>query len=67
MQPLEAFDAKLAALQPKESAHPYNLACAQARQGHEEQALASLTKAVELGYSDAAHAQEDDDLASLRN
>jgi predicted esterase len=57
---------RLAELQPKDPGHPYNLACAQARQGHSEQALASLAKAVELGFGDAAHAQEDDDLASLR-
>src|SRR5437660_1336837 len=57
---------RLIALQPKESGHVYNLACAQARQGKVEPALRSLARAAELGYSDAAHALEDADLAALR-
>jgi predicted esterase len=57
---------QLIALQPKEPAHRYNLACAQSRQGHADQAIVSLTAAVDLGYADAAHAQADDDLAALR-
>lgn len=45
----------------------YNLACAQARLEQKEQAMASLTKAIELGYEDAAHMREDEDLAGLRD
>ncbi|QDU27357.1 hypothetical protein ETAA8_24440 [Anatilimnocola aggregata] len=45
----------------------YNLACFQALQGKKEPALASLERAVKAGFSNAAHLQKDDDLASLRD
>jgi formylglycine-generating enzyme required for sulfatase activity len=51
---------------PKHPEPYYNQACAQARLGRPEEALASLAKSVELGFSDAAHLRADDDLASLR-
>ncbi|MHC4400239.1 MAG: tetratricopeptide repeat protein [Planctomycetota bacterium] len=44
----------------------YNLACALARQGRVDEALASLEKAVELGFSRVDQLKTDDDLASLR-
>jgi predicted esterase len=62
----EAACAQLCAIDPKQSSSAYNLACAQARQGKTDAALKSLAHAVELGYGDAAHTQEDDDLTSLR-
>jgi len=49
--------------------HPrghYNLACGLARLDKSDEALAALAKAVDLGYDDPAHIQEDEDLASLR-
>jgi tetratricopeptide (TPR) repeat protein len=45
----------------------YNLACARARAGRPEAALDSLRRAVELQASFAEYAQNDDDLASLRD
>ncbi|MGD0089654.1 MAG: tetratricopeptide repeat protein [Planctomycetota bacterium] len=44
----------------------YNLACAYARQSKKDEALAELAKAVEAGFTDAAHMCEDDDLGPLR-
>lgn len=44
----------------------YNLACAEARAGRVEDALDHLTEAVRSEPRFAAHAQGDDDLASLR-
>ncbi len=46
---------------------PYNVACAQARQDKLDDAIVSLTRAVELGMSDAAAIQNDVDLESLRD
>jgi predicted esterase len=54
-------------LLPNRSDPHYNLACSLARQGKKDEAFASLTKAAEFGYADAAHMQEDDDLATLRD
>ena len=55
-----------AALAP-ESPHPrYNLACAQARAGRTDDALASLARAVDAGWTSAEHARQDADLESLR-
>lgn len=55
------------ALLPKSSGAHYNLACALARLGKTDDALAALKKAAELGFDDAAHAKEDADLASIRD
>lgn len=45
----------------------YNLACAEARLGEAEPALAHLARALELDERLAEHARTDDDLASLRD
>lgn len=45
----------------------YNLACAEARAGRVEEALDHLTEAVQREPRFAAHAQGDDDLASVRD
>lgn len=51
-----------------ESAEPhYNLACAMTRMGKKDSALSELDRAVHLGFTDAAHMREDDDLAALRD
>jgi tetratricopeptide (TPR) repeat protein len=44
----------------------YNLACSRALDGRRDEALRELERSIELGYSDADHADEDSDLASLR-
>jgi len=53
-------------MQPDDSGIQYNLACTQARLGHTAEALAALTRAVELGYRDADWAEQDPDLRPLR-
>jgi dienelactone hydrolase len=62
----EATCRKLVELSPKDNAHHYNLACAQAQQGKTDEALASLLQAAKLGYANTKHMQQDPDLASLR-
>jgi predicted esterase len=57
---------KLLELNPKSADANYNLACALARSGDSDGALTSLDKSVEFGFSDVAHMNEDDDLASIR-
>jgi len=44
----------------------YNLASAWARTGRSKKAMAALTDAVEAGYSDVEHMEQDADLESLR-
>lgn len=51
---------------PSEVYARYNLACALARQGKTDEALATLRKAVELGFGDPTHIARDPDLESLR-
>ena len=55
-----------AQVRPDRPAVWYNLACAQAREGKPDDALATLGKAIELGFADAALMARDEDLASLR-
>ena len=45
----------------------YNLACALARQGKTDEALASLEEAVKLGFNNVEHIERDDDLSSLHD
>lgn len=61
----EQFTAALA-LAPEQPTLLYGLACAQARAGERELALATLNRAAARGYADAALAEWDRDLASLR-
>ncbi len=51
---------------PHDAKAHYNLACALARQGKTDEALASLEQAVDMGFRDPDHIKHDDDLASLR-
>ncbi len=44
----------------------YNFACVLARQGKNDEALAALEKAVDLGFRDVQHMHADEDLKSLR-
>lgn len=54
-------------LAPNRADGPYNLACALARQGKTDAAVAALGESVKLGYGDPEHMKADADLASLRN
>jgi len=44
----------------------YDLACAEAKLDNGDQALWLLQKAFQLGYTDTAHAEKDEDLTSIR-
>src|SRR4051812_20744760 len=57
---------KILVERPKDATTQYNLACALARQGQPDAAMAALTQAQEFGFADADHTREDADLASLR-
>ena len=61
-----AADESLAELVPGNATVHYNLACSQALLGRRGDALSSLERAETLGYSDAQHLREDEDLATLR-
>lgn len=53
-------------VRPDSAPAHYNLACAYARIGSRSAALASLERAVECGFRDAALIERDEDLASIR-
>ena len=59
-------DLQLARLCPRESLCWYNLACSYALLNRAEEALASLERAIVLGYRDARWIREDRDLDSLK-
>lgn len=48
------------------AASTYNAACALARAGKKAEALDTLQKAIELGYTDARHMERDDDLDAIQ-
>ncbi len=62
-----ALDKRLERLLPEDPLVIYNLACSLALAKRSEEALASLEKAIDLGYRDRAHMQRDPDLTSLRD
>lgn len=55
----------LAALEPDNPNHAYNLACALARQGRIEEGTAALLLAVARGFTNRAQVEADPDLAAL--
>lgn len=71
--PTEEWDKAIAVLErhldetPDDAGVLYNLACAKARAGRADEALADLRRAVELRASLGRSAHADDDLASLRD
>ena len=60
-------DLKLARLRPNDPLVHYNLACSYSLLGRRDQALESLGEAVNLGYNDLHHLENDSDLDSLRD
>lgn len=62
-----ATDLKLAGLRPNDPTVHYNLACSYALTGKRDEALASLERAIELGYRDVAFLMKDEDLVSLHD
>ena len=71
--PTEEWDKAIAVLEghlaetPENGGVHYNVACAKARAGRADEAIADLRRAVELQPSFARYAQDDDDLASIRD
>jgi len=51
----------------KEAGIAYNIACAEARAGRADEALAWIERAVEMGYRDAKAMASDSDLETLRS
>ena len=51
----------------KEAGIAYNIACAEARAGRADEALAWIERAVEMGYRDAKSMASDSDLETLRS
>ena len=61
------LDQRLADLLPEDPLVRYNLGCSLARAGQNREAIASLSRAILLGYDDLAHLEVDPDLDSLRD
>ena len=60
------IDRQLVRLVPDNPEAHYNLACSLALTNTPEEALDVLEHAIDLGYTDLAHLERDDDLLSLR-
>jgi tetratricopeptide (TPR) repeat protein len=60
-------DRRLAELRPKNPRVHYNLACSYALVGDVDLAIASLERAIELGYDDVEHLERDRDLDPIRH
>jgi tetratricopeptide (TPR) repeat protein len=59
-------DQQLVRIFPRDPVARYNLACSYALLHHNGPALEALRKAIELGYSDLEHLEQDSDLDGLR-
>jgi hypothetical protein len=64
---LSAEAGRLAFERTKDPEVAYNIACAEARVGHEDRALAWIERAVETGYRDGAGLASDPDFEVLRS
>jgi predicted Zn-dependent protease len=60
-------DQALAEILPHDKTLQYNLACSLTLAGQLKPAIAALTRAIELGYTDLARIASDADLDNLRN
>jgi len=60
------MDEQIAKLRPDDSLAYYNLACSYCLNNRVESAIASLERALSLGYRDFAWLSEDPDLAKVR-
>ncbi|MCU0791611.1 MAG: hypothetical protein MUE42_01885 [Opitutaceae bacterium] len=60
------MDRKLVRLQPDNATAHYNLACSLALSKRPSEAIATLARAVSLGYDDAEWMASDPDLATLQ-
>lgn len=59
-------DQQLVRIFPRDPVARYNLACSYALLNHNRPAVEALRKAIELGYSDVEHLEQDSDLEGLR-
>jgi hypothetical protein len=59
-------DRRLAELRPDDAIAQYNLACSYALVGDTDLGIASLERAIELGYGDLEHLAGDRDLDAIR-
>ncbi len=60
-----SLDKRLAKIKPKDPVVQYNLACSYALVNQKDLAIASLKKAIKLGYDDFDHLKKDADLKGL--
>lgn len=63
---METISSNAVAIFPRDAIWRYNLACSSARRGHIQEARDALLAAAGLGFSDAAGAAADTDLAIIR-
>jgi len=63
----EAMCQQMLAKDPTDKSAEYNLACALAREGKTDAAMAALGKSEDLGFDDGDHVQVDSDLVSLHH
>jgi len=61
-----AVDRRVVALRPRDPVAHYNLACSYSNLGRINHGFKSLKRALDLGWCDAAHMQDDEDLENLR-
>lgn len=61
-----AADLRLVARDPERADFRYDLACSYALLGRRDEAFDELTRAVDLGFDDGEHLDEDPDLDGLR-
>ena len=61
-----AVDERLAQIRPDDPIVLYNLGCSYSLLGHIDKAYRSVKKAINCGYCDFKHLQQDDDLSNLR-
>jgi tetratricopeptide (TPR) repeat protein len=62
-----AVDRKLVSLKPRDPLAHYNLACSWSLLEKPSRAVAALKKAIDLGYRDVEHMEQDPDLENLRS
>ena len=60
------LDRTLVALRPLDAVAHYNMSCSLAQLGEVAEAVATLRKAIELGYQDFAQIEIDSDLDTIR-
>jgi len=61
-----AVDERLVQIKPDDPIVLYNLGCSYSLLGHIDKAYRSVKKAINCGYCDFKHLQQDDDLSNLR-